>query len=149
MALAKQEMFELRWDRCNAAACKSCSRRKLARWIQHKSISTKAGATSLVKPSLECSRRYAGDEEGKGGIFNFVTKRGICLGENSKISWTQVWSLHLIYCILVYTAQSLRWELPSVRCAAWYQRTLPVLCRVAELQACLLPLVGTLHSHGC
>ena len=33
---------------------------------------------------------YAGDKEGKGGIYNFVTKRGNCLGKNSKISWTQV-----------------------------------------------------------
>ena len=33
---------------------------------------------------------YAGDREGKGGIYNFVTKRGNCLGVNSKISWTQV-----------------------------------------------------------
>jgi Fe-S cluster assembly protein SufB len=33
---------------------------------------------------------YAGDEEGRGGIYNFVTKRGICKGKNSKISWTQV-----------------------------------------------------------
>jgi Fe-S cluster assembly protein SufB len=33
---------------------------------------------------------YPGDREGRGGIFNFVTKRGICKGDNSKISWTQV-----------------------------------------------------------
>ncbi len=33
---------------------------------------------------------YAGDKQGKGGIYNFVTKRGNCLGKNSKISWTQV-----------------------------------------------------------
>ncbi|MEX0608265.1 MAG: Fe-S cluster assembly protein SufB [Balneolaceae bacterium] len=33
---------------------------------------------------------YAGDEDGKGGIYNFVTKRGICKGNNSKISWTQL-----------------------------------------------------------
>lgn len=33
---------------------------------------------------------YAGDKDGKGGIYNFVTKRGLCAGENSKISWTQV-----------------------------------------------------------
>ncbi|HPI12712.1 MAG TPA: Fe-S cluster assembly protein SufB, partial [Catalimonadaceae bacterium] len=33
---------------------------------------------------------YPGDKEGKGGIYNFVTKRGICLGKKSKISWTQV-----------------------------------------------------------
>ena len=35
-------------------------------------------------------RRYAGDKDGKGGIYNFVTKRGLCHGEKSKISWTQV-----------------------------------------------------------
>jgi Fe-S cluster assembly protein SufB len=33
---------------------------------------------------------YAGDENGKGGIYNFVTKRGLCDGDDSKISWTQV-----------------------------------------------------------
>ncbi|KAE8696752.1 UPF0051 protein ABCI8 [Hibiscus syriacus] len=33
---------------------------------------------------------YAGDEEGKGGIYNFFTKRGLCAGDQSKISWTQV-----------------------------------------------------------
>lgn len=33
---------------------------------------------------------YAGDEDGRGGIYNFVTKRGACRGENSKISWTQL-----------------------------------------------------------
>ncbi|MFH4333702.1 SufD family Fe-S cluster assembly protein, partial [Acinetobacter baumannii] len=33
---------------------------------------------------------YAGNEEGVGGIYNFVTKRGACRGVNSKISWTQV-----------------------------------------------------------
>ena len=33
---------------------------------------------------------YPGDEEGRGGIYNFVTKRGRCIGKNSKISWTQV-----------------------------------------------------------
>jgi len=33
---------------------------------------------------------YPGDEEGRGGIYNFVTKRGLCEGENSRISWTQV-----------------------------------------------------------
>jgi FeS assembly protein SufB len=46
---------------------------------------------------------YAGDEEGKGGIFNFVTKRGICQGENSKISWTQV-----------ETGSAVTWKYPSV-----------------------------------
>lgn len=46
---------------------------------------------------------YPGDKEGKGGIFNFVTKRGICLGENSKISWTQV-----------ETGSAITWKYPSV-----------------------------------
>jgi Fe-S cluster assembly protein SufB len=46
---------------------------------------------------------YAGDEEGKGGIYNFVTKRGICKGKHSKISWTQV-----------ETGSSITWKYPSV-----------------------------------
>src|SRR5829696_3658981 len=46
---------------------------------------------------------YAGDAEGKGGIYNFVTKRGKCAGENSKISWTQV-----------ETGSAITWKYPSV-----------------------------------
>jgi Fe-S cluster assembly protein SufB len=46
---------------------------------------------------------YAGDENGKGGIFNFVTKRGACRGINSKISWTQV-----------ETGSAITWKYPSV-----------------------------------
>jgi len=46
---------------------------------------------------------YPGDKEGKGGIFNFVTKRGICLGNKSKISWTQV-----------ETGSAVTWKYPSV-----------------------------------
>ncbi len=45
---------------------------------------------------------YPGDKEGKGGIYNFVTKRGICLGENSRISWTQV-----------ETGSAITWKYPS------------------------------------
>lgn len=45
---------------------------------------------------------YAGDEEGKGGIYNFVTKRGKCLGDNSRISWTQV-----------ETGSAITWKYPS------------------------------------
>ena len=45
---------------------------------------------------------YAGDEEGKGGIYNFVTKRGACRGRNSKISWTQV-----------ETGSAITWKYPS------------------------------------
>jgi Fe-S cluster assembly protein SufB len=46
---------------------------------------------------------YAGDEEGKGGIYNFVTKRGKCAGTNSKISWTQV-----------ETGSAITWKYPGV-----------------------------------
>jgi Fe-S cluster assembly protein SufB len=46
---------------------------------------------------------YPGDKEGKGGVYNFVTKRGICLEENAKISWTQV-----------ETGSAVTWKYPSV-----------------------------------
>lgn len=45
---------------------------------------------------------YPGDKDGKGGIYNFVTKRGLCEGDNSKISWTQV-----------ETGSSITWKYPS------------------------------------
>ena len=45
---------------------------------------------------------YPGDKDGKGGIYNFVTKRGICKGESSKISWTQV-----------ETGSAITWKYPS------------------------------------
>ena len=45
---------------------------------------------------------YPGNKEGKGGIFNFVTKRGLCKGDNSKISWTQV-----------ETGSAITWKYPS------------------------------------
>ncbi len=46
---------------------------------------------------------YPGDKEGKGGIYNFVTKRGHCRGKNSKISWTQI-----------ETGSAITWKYPSV-----------------------------------
>ena len=46
---------------------------------------------------------YPGDEDGKGGIYNFVTKRGVCDGPNAKISWTQV-----------ETGSAITWKYPSV-----------------------------------
>ena len=45
---------------------------------------------------------YSGDEFGKGGVYNFVTKRGLCAGRNSKISWTQV-----------ETGSAITWKYPS------------------------------------
>lgn len=46
---------------------------------------------------------YPGDEEGRGGIYNFVTKRGACRGKHSKISWTQI-----------ETGSAITWKYPSV-----------------------------------
>ena len=46
---------------------------------------------------------WPGDKDGKGGVYNFVTKRGICEGENSKISWTQV-----------ETGSAITWKYPSL-----------------------------------
>src|SRR5690606_25632813 len=46
---------------------------------------------------------YPGDENGVGGIYNFVTKRGLCRGQHSKISWTQV-----------ETGSAITWKYPSV-----------------------------------
>ena len=46
---------------------------------------------------------YPGDKDGKGGIYNFVTKRGVCQGEHAKISWTQV-----------ETGSAITWKYPSV-----------------------------------
>ena len=46
---------------------------------------------------------WPGDKKGKGGVYNFVTKRGLCEGENSKISWTQV-----------ETGSAITWKYPSV-----------------------------------
>lgn len=46
---------------------------------------------------------YPGDKNGVGGVFNFVTKRGLCFGDNSKISWTQV-----------ETGSAITWKYPSV-----------------------------------
>ncbi len=60
-----------------------------------------ASADAEVKYST-VQNWYPGDKEGKGGIYNFVTKRGICAGNNSKISWTQV-----------ETGSAVTWKYPS------------------------------------
>ncbi len=60
-----------------------------------------AGKNAEVKYST-VQNWYPGNKEGVGGIFNFVTKRGICFGDNSKISWTQV-----------ETGSAITWKYPS------------------------------------
>jgi Fe-S cluster assembly protein SufB len=59
------------------------------------------GENSQIKYST-VQNWYPGDKEGKGGIYNFVTKRGACRGRNSKISWTQV-----------ETGSAITWKYPS------------------------------------
>merc|ERR1712054_750809 len=61
-----------------------------------------SSSNSEIKYST-VQNRYSGDSEGIGGIFNFVTKRGLCDGNNSKISWTQV-----------ETGSAITWKYPSV-----------------------------------
>lgn len=54
---------------------------------------------------------YAGDAEGRGGIYNFVTKRGLCRGDHSKLSWTQV-----------ETGSAITWKYPSCVLKGDYSR---------------------------
>ncbi|MBS1736184.1 MAG: Fe-S cluster assembly protein SufB [Bacteroidetes bacterium] len=65
-------------------------------------VELKAMAKAEIKYST-VQNWYPGDENGKGGIYNFVTKRGICMGDFSKISWTQV-----------ETGAAITWKYPSV-----------------------------------
>lgn len=65
-------------------------------------VELSAGANAEIKYST-VQNWYAGDAEGRGGIFNFVTKRGLCHGANAKISWTQV-----------ETGSAITWKYPSV-----------------------------------
>lgn len=64
-------------------------------------VEIKAAKDAEVKYST-VQNWYPGDKDGKGGIYNFVTKRGICEGDNSKISWTQV-----------ETGSAVTWKYPS------------------------------------
>lgn len=65
-------------------------------------VELKAMARAEIKYST-VQNWYPGDENGLGGIYNFVTKRGICMGDHSKISWTQV-----------ETGAAITWKYPSV-----------------------------------
>ena len=65
-------------------------------------VELSAGKDAEIKYST-VQNWYSGDAEGRGGIYNFVTKRGICQGDRSKISWTQV-----------ETGSAITWKYPSV-----------------------------------
>merc|ERR1712023_22596 len=81
---------------------------------------------SLIKYST-IQNWYPGDTKGKGGIYNFVTKRGLALGDDSRISWTQV-----------ETGSSLTWKYPSVILkgirsqGAFYSIAVTRLCQKAD-----------------
>ena len=90
-----------------------------------------AGANAEIKYST-VQNWYSGNEEGVGGIYNFVTKRGLCHGDDSKISWTQVWapassaflSLHLVLSLALFAG--------SVTCEARIPRSLRGICAVLQ-----------------
>ena len=77
---------------------------------------------------------YAGDEEGRGGIYNFVTKRGTCLGENSRISWTQV-----------ETGSAITWKYPS--CILKGDNSVGEFYSVALTRGCQQADTGTKMIH--
>jgi len=75
--------------------------------MRDETSSTRRSSNSSRSTTRESNTRpsrtgYPGDENGKGGIYNFVTKRGLCKGRNSKISWTQV-----------ETGSAITWKYPS------------------------------------
>jgi Fe-S cluster assembly protein SufB len=77
---------------------------------------------------------YAGDENGKGGIYNFVTKRGLCAGKNSKISWTQV-----------ETGSAITWKYPS--CILVGENSIGEFYSVALTNHCQQADTGTKMVH--
>ena len=77
---------------------------------------------------------YAGDENGKGGIYNFVTKRGLCAGKNSKISWTQV-----------ETGSAITWKYPS--CLLVGENSIGEFYSVALTNHCQQADTGTKMVH--
>jgi Fe-S cluster assembly protein SufB len=77
---------------------------------------------------------YPGDAEGKGGIYNFVTKRGLCQGRNSKISWTQV-----------ETGSAITWKYPS--CVLSGENSVGEFYSVALTNNCQQADTGTKMIH--
>jgi len=77
---------------------------------------------------------YPGDENGRGGIYNFVTKRGICRGKNSKISWTQV-----------ETGSAITWKYPS--CILQGDDSVGEFYSIAITNNCQLADTGTKMIH--
>ena len=77
---------------------------------------------------------YPGDEEGRGGIYNFVTKRGVCRGDNAKISWTQV-----------ETGSAITWKYPSVLLEG--DSSVGEFCSVALTNHCQQADTGTKMVH--
>lgn len=80
---------------------------------------------------------YPGDKEGRGGIYNFVTKRGICKGENARLSWTQI-----------ETGSALTWKYPS--CILAGDNSVGEFYSVAVTNNCQQADTGTKMIHlGC
>ncbi len=77
---------------------------------------------------------YAGDENGVGGVYNFVTKRGICRGDNAKLSWTQV-----------ETGSAITWKYPS--CVLKGRNSIGEFYSVALTRGCQQADTGTKMIH--
>ena len=81
----------------------------LSRFPSRRCLTTPATRRSSLRAHDDATIKYStiqnwypGDKEGKGGIYNFVTKRGLCAGRSSKITWTQV-----------ETGSAITWKYPS------------------------------------
>ncbi|MEI7440441.1 MAG: Fe-S cluster assembly protein SufB [bacterium] len=77
---------------------------------------------------------YSGDEQGRGGVYNFVTKRGVCRGKKSKISWTQV-----------ETGSAITWKYPS--CILEGDESVGEFYSVAITNDCMQADTGTKMIH--
>lgn len=74
---------------CRETSISACADVHVSLQLHAAVVELAAGANAEIKYST-VQNWYSGNEEGLGGIYNFVTKRGLCNGANSKISWTQV-----------------------------------------------------------
>jgi len=89
-------------DRGNVSYLEGCTAPKFSTNQLHAAVVELIALDEAVIKYSTVQNWYAGDENGKGGVYNFVTKRGLCAGKRSRISWTQV-----------ETGSAITWKYPS------------------------------------
>jgi len=89
-------------DRGNVSYLEGCTAPQFSSNQLHAAVVELIALDDAVIKYSTVQNWYAGDENGKGGVYNFVTKRGLCAGKRSRISWTQV-----------ETGSALTWKYPS------------------------------------